>query len=53
MNVRDENFTTGYFVLDNLETFSWYNLYSRAVTSRGLGMKSELFVVRTLEEGES
>ena len=53
MNVRDENFTTGYFVLDSLETFSWYNLYVRAVTSGGLGVKSELFVVRTLEEGES
>ena len=53
MNVRDANFTAGYFVLDNLETFSWYNLYVRAVTSRGLGVKSELFVVRTLEEGES
>ena len=53
MNVRDANFTAGYFVLDNLETFSWYNLYVRAVTSRGLGVQSELFVVRTLEEGES
>ena len=53
MNVRDANFTAGYFVLDNLETFSWYNLYVRVVTSRGLGVKSELFVVRTLEEGES
>ena len=53
MNVRDANFTAGYFVLDNLKTFSWYNLYARAVTSRGLGVKSELFVVRTLEEGES
>ena len=52
MNFRDANFTTGYFVLDNLETFSWCNLYVRAVTSRGLGVKSELFVVRTLEEGE-
>lgn len=53
MNVRDANFTAGYFVLDDLETFSWYNLYVRAVTSGGLGVKSELFVVRTLEEGES
>ena len=53
MNVRVANFTTGYFELDNLETFSWYNLYVRAVTSRGLGVESELFVVRTLEEGES
>lgn len=53
LDVRDANFTAGYFVLDNLETFSWYNLYVRAVTSRGLGVKSELFVVRTLEEGGS
>lgn len=53
VSLKDANFTTGYFLLDNLETFSWYNLYARAVTSRGLGVKSELFVVRTLEEGES
>ena len=50
-NVKDTNATTGIFVLDKLQKFSLYTVWVRSATSRGLGMESEHFKIRTLEEG--
>lgn len=51
LNIVDTNFTTGYFLLDNLEKFSWYTVWVRSVTSRGVGPETHRFRLRTLEEG--
>lgn len=51
VNFKDTNVTTGYFVLDNLEKFTWYTVWVKSDTSRGLGVESERFRIRTLEEG--
>ena len=50
-NIKDTNVTTGFVVLDKLEKFAWYTVWVKSVTSRGLGVKSECFKIRTLEEG--
>ena len=53
LNTIDVNFTAGYFILGHLEKFTWYTVWVRAVTARGLGIESQRFSIRTLEEGTS
>lgn len=50
-NIKHANATTGFVVLDRLEKFSWYTVWVKSVTSRGLGGESERLKIRTLEEG--
>ena len=50
-NIRDTKVTTGFHALDKLKKFSWYTVWVKSVTSRGLGAESERFTIRTLEEG--
>lgn len=50
-NFQDTNATTGFNTLDKLKTFSWYTIWVKSVTSRGPGVESERFKIRTLEEG--
>ena len=50
-NIKDTNVTAGFLVLDKLKKFSWYTVWIKSVTSRGLGVESERFKIRTLEEG--
>ena len=50
-NIKDTNVTAGFHALDELKTFSWYTVWVKSVTSRGLGVESERFKIRTLEEG--
>ena len=38
-------------MLNDLERFSWYTVWVKSVTSRGLGAKSTRLKIRTLEEG--
>lgn len=50
-NIKDTNVTRGFHVLDKLKKFSWYTVWVKCVTSRGLGVESERFKIQTLEEG--
>ena len=49
--IKDTNVTVGFHALDKLKKFSWYTVWVKSVTSRGLGVESERFTIRTLEEG--
>lgn len=50
-DIKDTNVTAGFHALDELKKFSWYTVWVKSATSRGLGVESERFKVRTLEEG--
>ena len=50
-NIKDTNVTAGFHALDELKKFSWYTVWGKSVTSRGLGVESQRFKIRTLEEG--
>ena len=50
-NIKDTNVTAGLHALDELKKFSWYTVWGKSVTSRGLGVESERFKIQTLEEG--
>jgi len=50
-NIKDTKVTPGFHALDKLKKFAWYTVWVRSVTSRGLGVESKRFKIRTLEEG--
>lgn len=50
-DIKDTNVTVGFRALNELKKFAWYTVWVKSVTSRGLGVESERFKIRTLEEG--